>query len=94
MGSPELPGEEESISRPPANSLPMHGGGNTTASDDSDAENADGGYGGYQPLTLDEETMEYRNGAAENGQENEDDDDGDDHFDYSVCFNCTWLNFI
>lgn len=80
MGSPDLPSEENNISRPAVNSLPMHG--NTTASDDSDMEIIDAGYVGYQPLNLDEETMEYRNDSNE--QEN--DDDGDDDFDYSVCF--------
>lgn len=80
MGSPDLPSEENDITRPTANSLPMHGG-NTTASDDSDMEMIDTGYLGYQPLNLDEETMEYRNDS--NDQEN--DDDADDDFDYSVC---------
>lgn len=78
MGSPDLPSEENNISRPPASSLPMHG--NTTASDDSDMEIIDNGYVGYQPLSLDEETMEYRN----DNNEQENDDDGDDDFDYSV----------
>ena len=78
MGSPDLPSEENNISRPAAASLPMHG--NTTASDDSDMEIIDSGYVGYQPLSLDEETMEYRN----DNNEQENDDDGDDDFDYSV----------
>lgn len=79
MGSPDLPSEENNISRPVASSLPMHG--NTTASDDSDMENIEAGYVGYQPLSLDEETMEYRSETNEpdNG------DDEDDDFDYSVC---------
>lgn len=80
MGSPDLPNEENNITRPAASSLPMHGG-NTTASDDSDVDNIENGYVGYQPLSLDEETMEYRNEI--NGQDN-DDDDADDNFDYSV----------
>lgn len=80
MGSPDLPSEENNISRPAATSLPMHG--NTTASDDSDMEIVDSGYVGYQPLSLDEDTMEYRN----DNNEQENDDDGDDDFDYSVCF--------
>lgn len=82
MGSPDLPNEENNITRPAASSLPMHGG-NTTASDDSDVDNIEAGYVGYQPLSLDEETMEYRNEANE--QNNDDDDDGDDDYDYSVC---------
>lgn len=82
MGSPDLPSDENNISRPVASQLPMHGG-NTTASDDSDMEIIDAGYVGYQPLSLDEETMEYRNEEDDvNDEENE--DDGDDHFDYSV----------
>lgn len=81
MGSPDLPSEENDITRPTVNNLPMHGG-NTTASDDSDMENIDTAYLGYQPLNLDEETMEYRNDPS--NQENE--DDADDDFDYSVCF--------
>lgn len=80
MGSPDLPNDENNISRPAASSLPMHGG-NTTASDDSDMENIEAGYVGYEPLSLDEETMEYRNESIE--LENE--DDADDDFDYSVC---------
>lgn len=80
MGSPDLPNEENNISRPAATSLPMHGG-NTTASDDSDMDNIEAGYVGYQPLSLDEETMEYRNET--NDQDNA--DDADDDFDYSVC---------
>lgn len=85
MGSPDLPNEENNISRPAASSLPMHGG-NTTASDDSDMEIIiDAEYVGYQPLSLDEDTMEYRN--ENNDQEN--DDDADDNYDYSVS-----LNFI
>lgn len=83
MGSPDLPNEENNISRPVASSLPMHGG-NTTASDDSDVENIENIVGsGYQPLSLDEETMEYRNESNE--QDNDNDDDADDNFDYSVC---------
>lgn len=82
MGSPDLPNEENNITRPAASSLPMHGG-NTTASDDSDVDNIEAGYVGYQPLSLDEETMEYRNEVNE--QNNDDEDDGDDDFDYSVC---------
>lgn len=88
MGSPDLPSDENHISRPAASSLPMHGG-NTTASDDSDIEIIDAAYVGYQPLSLDEETMEYRNAANEqeiDNNDDDDDDDGDDHFDYSVCF--------
>lgn len=84
MGSPELPSEENNIARPMASSLPMHGE-NATGSDDSDAENGDGSYGGYEPLALDEETMEYRNANTGQDNENDDDDDGDDHYDYSVC---------
>lgn len=84
MGSPDLPNEENNISRPVASSLPMHGG-NTTASDDSDVDNIEAGYVGYQPLSLDEETMEYRNESNEQDNDNDDDDDGDDNFDYSVC---------
>lgn len=84
MGSPELPSEENDISRPAASSLPMHGE-NVTASDDSDVENADGGYSGYQPLTLDEETMEYRIENAGQENENDENDYEDDDFDYSVC---------
>lgn len=81
MGSPDLPNDENHITRPAASSLPMHGG-NTTASDDSDIENIEAGqYVGYEPLSLDEETMEYRNET----NELENDDDADDDFDYSVC---------
>lgn len=83
MGSPDLPPTENDITRPSANILPMHGG-NTTASDDSDMENIDSAYLGYQPLNLDEETMEYRNEGNEQVNE-EEEDDGDDDFDYSVC---------
>lgn len=87
MGSPDLPSEENDISRPAASSLPMHGG-NTTASDDSDMEIIDADYAGYQPLSLDEETMEYR--IEVNGtNEHDNDDHGDDDFDYSV-----WLTLL
>lgn len=79
MGSPDLPSEENNISRPAASNLPMHG---NTASDDSDMEIIDAGYVGYEPLSLDEETMEYRN----EGIHQENDDDGDDDYDYSVRF--------
>lgn len=78
MGSPDLPNEENNISRPPESSLPMHGG-NTTASDDSDIENID--YLGYEPLAFDEDTMEYRN--QQNNYDN-DEDDANDNFDYQV----------
>lgn len=89
MGSPDLPNEENDISRPAASSLPMHGG-NTTASDDSDVDNIEAGYVGYQPLSLDEETMEYRN---ETNEQDNDDDDADDDFDYSVCNNNQFMKF-
>lgn len=79
MGSPDLPNDENNISRPVASSLPMHGG-NITASDDSDLENIENGYAGYQPLAFDEETMEYTN---ENNDEL-DETDADDDFDYQV----------
>ncbi|XP_031624023.1 male-enhanced antigen 1 [Contarinia nasturtii] len=82
MGSPDSPSGENNISRPVANQLPMHGG-NTTASDDSDMEIIDAGYVGYQPLSLDEETMEYRS-EDNNVNDQENDDDEDDHFDYSA----------
>lgn len=82
MGSPDLPSEENNITRPATSSLPMHGG-NATASDDSDMEIIDAGYVGYQPLNLDEETMEYR---YENNEQDNDDDEEDDNYDYSVCF--------
>lgn len=73
MGSPELP-NDENITRPAVNNLPMHG-----ASDDSDNENIDEDYAGYQPLAIDEDTTEQQNNeSAEN------DDDEDDNYDYSV----------
>lgn len=94
MGSPDLPPNENNISRPAASNLPMHGG-NTTASDDSDMEIIDSTYLGYQPLNLDEETMEYRNEANEQANEYDDDnDDGDDDFDYSVCIIFLFISFI
>lgn len=91
MGSPELPSEENDISRPAASSLPMHGE-NATVSDDSDVENADGGYSGYQPLALDEETMEYRIENAGQENENDENDYEDDDFDYSVCLHFYLIN--
>lgn len=80
MGSPDLPNDENYISRPVASSLPMHG--NPQTSDDSDVDNNETGYVGYQPLSLDEDTMEYRNTETENGNNDNEDDD----YDYSVCY--------
>lgn len=78
MGSPELPHEDENdIVRPQTNNLPMHG--NTGASDDSDNENMDDGYAGYQPLAIDDDTtndMEYV-------FENVDDDSNEQEFQVS-----------
>lgn len=84
MGSPDLPNEENNLPTPLGSSLPMHGG-NITASDDSDMDNVDNGYAGYQPLAFDEETMEYTNDNANNELDDENEDE-DDHFDYSVRF--------
>lgn len=77
MGSPDLPHEENGLSRPMDSSLPMHGG-NTTTSDDSDNENVEQ-HMGYQPLAFDEDNMEYTNQAADNDM----DDEEDDNYDYS-----------
>lgn len=81
MGSPDLPSDENNISRPIASALPMHGNG--TASDDSDIENNENGYVGYQPLAFDEETMEYTN---ENLATEDAGSDADDDYDYQVSF--------
>lgn len=75
MGSPDLPAEENTLSRPLDGSLPMHG--NITTSDDSDNENVENL--GYQPLAFDDENMEYTNQAN-----NDDLDDEDDDYDYSA----------
>lgn len=73
MGSPELPNEDENtISRPQVNNLPMHGAVGGT-SDESDNENADDGYAGYQPLAIDDDTNDF------NMDEDNDDDDNDDY---------------
>lgn len=76
MGSPDIPHDDYTLSRP-LDGLPMHGG-NTTASDDSDTENAENL--GYQPLPFDEENAEYGNRADNNLN----DDDEDDDYDYSA----------
>lgn len=76
MGSPDLPHEENTISRPVDSSLPTHGG-ETTTSDDSDNENQE--HQGYQPLAFDEDTMEYIGQAAADNNG----DDEDDNYDYS-----------
>lgn len=83
MGSPELPVEDENnIDRPPVNSLPMHGiNGIGGTSDDSDNENMDDAYAGYQPLAFDEDTMEY---SVQMENNNEMDDDENDDYDYQV----------
>lgn len=81
MGSPDLPNDEDNICRPVANALPMHGNG--TVSDDSDIENNENGYVGYQPLAFNEETMEYTN---ENTTTEDAGSDADDDYDYQVSF--------
>lgn len=79
MGSPDLPNDENTLSRP-LDSLPMHGI-ITTASDDSDNENMENL--GYQPLPFDEENAEYVN--REDGNDVDDNvDDEDDDYDYST----------
>lgn len=62
MGSPELPNEDENtLRRPQAGSLPMHG----HISDESENENMEeDGYVGYQPLAIGEDEtndMDYSN---------------------------------
>lgn len=87
MGSPDLPSDENNISRPVASILPMHGNG--TASDDSDIENNENGYVGYEPLAFDEETMEYTN---QNPTTEDGGSDADDDYDYQVSLLLEMLN--
>lgn len=79
MGSPELPNDDDNIARPPANNLPMHGA-NTTGSDESDNENMNEEYVGYQPLAIDEDTIETTNQYVDSTMG----DDEDDDYDYQV----------